>query len=94
MKALLKIALFLSLLFFASLVIAQPVWDPGFPALQSEARSIGMRVNLDQVSTVYYIVYRVSGAEPASGSLTAAQIRNPGTAPAGSTTSGNFAIAA
>jgi gliding motility-associated-like protein len=71
---------------------SQPVWDSGFPALQSEARSIGLRVNLDRKSQVYYIVYRVTGAEPASGSLTAAQIRNPGTAPGSPTTSGNFAF--
>ncbi len=75
--------------FLATDLLAQPVWTPGYPALRSEVRSIGLRVHLDRRATVYYIVYRVTGTEPASGSLTAAQIRNPGTAPAGGT-SGNF----
>lgn len=89
-----KLKFFLSIIFLFALQVAyaQPVWDPGYPALRSEARSIGLRVNLDRKATVYYIIYRVTGTEPASGSLTAAQIRNPATAPGTPTTSGNFAF--
>lgn len=72
---------------------AQPAWFAGYPQLRQEARSVGLRVRLDQPATVYYIIYRSGSTYPASGSLTDAQIRNPGTAPAGMVTSGSITFA-
>jgi hypothetical protein len=72
---------------------AQPSWQVGYPRVRQEVRSLGLSVRLNQQATVYYIIYRTSAApNPACGSLTASQIKNPGTAPAGYSAAGSFSF--
>lgn len=67
--------------------LAQPVWDPGFPLVRAEARSLGMGVNLNMESTVYYVIYNASNTagntDPGANAFTAAQIKAGTTAPGG-----------
>ncbi|MDL5044483.1 hypothetical protein QQ054_00285 [Oscillatoria amoena NRMC-F 0135] len=66
--------IFLSLLL--NDLLAQPVWNGGYPRLRVEANGFGIVTNLNVQSTVYYVVYDI---DPGAGP-TAAQVRS-GTGP-------------
>jgi gliding motility-associated-like protein len=83
-----RFSLFILGLLVSAAAYAQPSWDAGFPRLRPEVRSVGLGVNLDQASTVYYVVYNASGTagntDPGAAAFTAAQIK-AGTTPPGGT---------
>jgi gliding motility-associated-like protein len=94
--------LLISILFIGSLstALSQPVWEAAVnapvatgvsgttPLLRREVRSLGLVVNLDVASNVYFAAYRI-GNDPGVGAITAAALK-AGTTPGTKAAFGSF----